>query len=129
MLPFLWLYLSKSTIETVFQPMKKAINEIIIQSHEVLPKVKKFPLMGTLLGIFFFYWIFLDANSWTNFVQNWFKIKELKAEIAHYEEFIEESKNQLNELNSNESNLEKFARENFLMKQSNEDIYLVNPRD
>ncbi len=85
--------------------------------------------METLIGIFFFYWIFLDANSWVNFAQNWIKINELKAEISHYEKFIEQSKNQLNELNSNEANLEKFAREHFLMKQSNEDIYLVNPRD
>ena len=53
------------------------------------------------------------------------KIKELQKEIKHYNQIIEEGRLQLEELRSNDDNLEKFAREKFLMKKPNEDIFLI----
>ena len=53
------------------------------------------------------------------------KIKELQKEIKHYNQIIEDGRFQLEELRSNNNNLEKFAREKFLMKKPNEDIFLI----
>lgn len=69
--------------------------------------------------------LFVDDNS---FLQSFLydrKIRELKKEIEHYQGVIENSQQQLNELRSNSENLEKFAREQYLMKKSNEDIYII----
>jgi cell division protein FtsB len=42
-----------------------------------------------------------------------------------YEEKIREDRAKLEELESNPANLEKFARENYLMKKDNEDIFII----
>jgi hypothetical protein len=49
-------------------------------------------------------------------------IEEMK---RHYREQIEKNRSELQELTTNKKTLEKFAREKYLMKKENEDIYLV----
>ncbi len=58
-----------------------------------------------------------------------YKIQALERQIGHYQDLIDDSKNRLIELNSNQENLEKFAREQFLMKRDNEDIFIINSED
>lgn len=53
------------------------------------------------------------------------QIKELKEQIEFYKHQMETDKKKLNELQSNKENLEKFARENYLMKKENEEIFIV----
>lgn len=89
-------------------------------------KVKVTRLFLTLFALFIF---FFDENSILKRIQYHWKIMELTREINHYKNEIEGSKARFNELNSNRDNLEKFAREQFLMKKSNEDIYLIDPED
>lgn len=81
--------------------------------------------MRILVISFLFIMIFVDENS---FIQSFLyeqQIHGLKKEIQHYQNIIDESKVKLNELESNENNLEKFAREQYLMKKNNEDIYII----
>ena len=40
---------------------------------------------------------------------------------------FENDRNRLNELRTNNENLEKFAREQYLMKKPNEDIFIISP--
>lgn len=86
---------------------------------------KHVTLMRILVVSFLFIMIFVDENS---FIQSFMyeqQIRGLKKEIQHYQGIIDESKVKLNELESNENNLEKFAREQYLMKKENEDIYII----
>lgn len=53
------------------------------------------------------------------------KIRELNNQIEYYREKTEEDKKQLEQLNSNKDDIERFARENYLMKRPNEDIFIV----
>ena len=90
---------------------------------------KHVTLMRILVISFLFIMIFVDENS---FVQSFLydqQIHGLKKEIQHYQGVIEESKTKLNELQSNEKNLEKFAREQYLMKKDNEDIYIITEEE
>ncbi len=90
---------------------------------------KHITLMRILVITFLFIMIFVDENS---FVQSFLydrQIHGLKKEIQHYQTVIEESKTKLNELQSNEKNLEKFAREQYLMKKENEDIYIITEEE
>jgi hypothetical protein len=43
-----------------------------------------------------------------------------------YEEKIKDDRSKLEELQSNPANLEKFAREQFLMKKENEDVFIID---
>ncbi len=53
------------------------------------------------------------------------EIRDLKAQIEYYRNQTEIDKAKLNELQSNLENLEKYARENYLMKKENEEIFVI----
>ena len=53
------------------------------------------------------------------------KITTLQKEKAYYHHKIEEDNRKMQELLSNKDNLEKFAREQYLMKNKNEDIFVI----
>ncbi len=47
------------------------------------------------------------------------------AKIKYYDQLIEETKATQNDLSSNMTSLEKFARENYWMKRDDEDIFII----
>lgn len=53
------------------------------------------------------------------------EIRDLKSQIEYYRNQIEIDKAKLNELQSNLENLEKYARENYLMKKENEEVFVI----
>ena len=59
--------------------------------------------------------VFLDENN---------LIRRLNEEIAKYRKMYEEDTERLNELSTNPEAIEKIAREKYLMKNPNEDIYI-----
>ena len=52
-------------------------------------------------------------------------IHSLESEKEYYQKKIEADNEKLKELKTNDENLEKFAREQYLMKKSDEDIFIV----
>lgn len=53
------------------------------------------------------------------------KIRTLEREIKHYQNEIEINKKKLDDLHTDKEGLERFAREEYFMKRSNEDIYII----
>lgn len=53
------------------------------------------------------------------------EIRDLKSQIEYYRNQAETDKMKLHELRSNKENLEKFARENYLMKRENEEVFII----
>ncbi len=51
--------------------------------------------------------------------------EDLEAEKAYYQQKIDNDKRRIQELSSNKNSLEKFAREQFMMKRKNEDIFML----
>jgi cell division protein FtsB len=49
----------------------------------------------------------------------------LLLEKEYYQQKIEEDRRRIDELKTNTENLEKFAREQYLMKKDNEDIFVI----
>jgi cell division protein FtsB len=76
------------------------------------------------LGVFAVIIVFLDENSAIRRLKYKREIMQLNEEIEKYRAEYEESTEKLNELNSNPESLEKIAREKYLMKKPNEDIYV-----
>ena len=76
--------------------------------------------------LFFSIWmIFLDDHNILFLRQNLNKLKRYRVEHFYYKEKISKDAEKLKELQVNSKNLEKFAREQFLMKKKNEDIFLI----
>ena len=55
------------------------------------------------------------------------EIQSYKQEKRYYLEKIDNDRKRLNELQTNNENLEKFAREQYLMKKPDEEIFIVSP--
>jgi cell division protein DivIC len=69
--------------------------------------------------------LFFDSNDFLNQFAMKSKLNELQEEKAYYEEKIIEVKEERTRLLSNRDQLEKFARETYLMKKKSEDVYIV----
>ena len=71
-------------------------------------------------------WIGLfDKYSIIDQLQLRAKIDRLESEKRYYQKKIKMDSTRLEELRSNRENLEKFAREQYLMKKEKEDIFII----
>ena len=76
--------------------------------------------------MFFLIWLtFFDSNDLYTQIKQTAKLNGLENEKEFYQEKIEEVKADREELLSNDELLEKFARENYLMKKPEEDLYVI----
>ena len=74
----------------------------------------------------FVVWImFFDNNNLRQHQQNLQELALLQEQVAFYKHKIQADKRKLIELQTNDDNLEKFAREQFFMKKANEEIYVI----
>ena len=79
-----------------------------------------------IVGFLFIIWIvFLDENNLVSLNQQMNKLEEKQEIIDSLKTEISEMKDKLERLNNDPKELEKFARENFLMKKDNEDIIII----
>jgi len=77
-----------------------------------------------LAGLIFFAFLIGDSNIFSRFSYD-AEIRDLKNEISYYRSKTSEDSTKLDELKSNKENIEKFARENYLMKKENEEVFIV----
>jgi cell division protein DivIC len=77
------------------------------------------------LIIFFVWLLVLDSNNLISRFWDMKNLKKLKSDREYYAKRIEEDKNKLYELKTDNQNLEKFAREQYRMKKPDEDLYIV----
>ena len=75
--------------------------------------------------VFSVWMIFLDDHNILFLRQNLNKVKRYRVESTFYKEKILADSERLKELKTSSKNLEKFAREQFLMKKKNEDIFVI----
>ena len=79
-----------------------------------------------IASVLFIIWVaFFDQNNLVERMQNKKELKQLEEDKVYYQEKIKENAARLNELKTNNENLEKFAREQYLMKKENEDVFII----
>ena len=69
--------------------------------------------------------LFFDQNNMVDRIKMSSEIKQLEEDREYYLEQIQKDSARLNELTTNKENLEKYAREQFLMKKPDEDVFVV----
>jgi cell division protein FtsB len=79
-----------------------------------------------LVTVIFLVFTFLieDSNIY-NYNKYRRKIDSLESEIKKYKKEIEENRKKIKELKTDKVDLERFAREEYLMKKSDEDLFIV----
>lgn len=84
-----------------------------------------------LTSLGFLVWLtFFDKNDFLTTYSYQRKLNTLRAEKDYYEKEIAKNTAYLQHLETNPENLERFAREKYLMKRENEDIFVVvKPED
>jgi cell division protein DivIC len=76
--------------------------------------------------IIFLVWLFLlDSNNLIARYKDMRDLHRLKIDREYYIKRIKADKQKLHELKTDNHNLEKFAREQYRMKKSDEDLYII----
>ena len=71
-------------------------------------------------------WIsFFDRNDISAQLDLYDKVQKLKKEKEYYVREIAKSKREIHELQSDMKSMEKFAREKYLMKKDNEEVFVI----
>lgn len=79
-----------------------------------------------LVTVAFIIWmIFFDRNDLFSQYEYHQQLDKLKQEQVFYQTETEKVHKDLDELTSDKAKLEKFAREKYLMKKDNEDIFVI----
>ena len=89
---------------------------------------KHFRLRWLWITGFVVFMAFFDENSFMQSYHLENRIKELERDVNHYKSVSKESRERLDELHTDHENLEKFAREQFLIKQPDEDLFIIIPQ-
>lgn len=88
--------------------------------------LKQFTNKYLIVLLAFIIWImFFDENNLRQHRQNLKELALLEEQVDFYKNKIESDKRKLYELQTNDENLEKFAREQFLMKKADEDVFVI----
>ena len=98
--------------------MKKIVDFFI--KHK--GKVNKYQIT---IVIFLIMTFFVGENTLLDGIYYEAKIKSLRADVESLRQDNEEKFQQLKDLQGDRESLEKFAREQFLMTKSDEDIFLI----
>lgn len=75
--------------------------------------------------LFVVWMLFFDPKDWALITSRREKLVELQKSEQHLNQLIKETRKELNLLKTNAQTIETYARENYLMKKDNEDLYIV----
>lgn len=80
------------------------------------------------LAAFVVWMLFFDKNDFFIQMQRYQELKELNEKIDYYKSQITYTQAEIKALENDPGTLEKYAREKYFMKRSNEEIFVVAPQ-
>jgi len=82
----------------------------------------------SLAAVGFVVWmLFFDRNDLFTQMQRRGELNELKQSKAYFEKQIAENRKFSKDLQFNAQAIEKYAREKYMMKRDNEDLFIIQP--
>ena len=78
-----------------------------------------------VITIFVIWIVFFDKNNLISHIELHQTLKQLKADKKYYNNEIAKDSTAMEELMTNPKNLEKFAREKYLMKKDDEEVFVI----
>lgn len=83
----------------------------------------KYFISLTIFGVII---LFLDKNDFFSQVERKKELRDLEKSKQYYSTQIEAERKELEALKNNPATLEKYAREKYLMKRDNEDLFIIS---
>jgi len=96
----------------------------MIKFFQQIPAFFKSKFLLTAAG-FTVWMLFFDHNNIFVQMERTSELNDLKITKRYYENQVASTRQELNELQSNAASIEKAAREKYLMKKDNEDLFVV----
>jgi cell division protein DivIC len=93
-----------------------------------IPSWLKNKYLLTVVGFGVWMLFFDDRDFITTHFRQRQELKKLEQSRKYYEGQIANTKKELDRLKSNPATIEKYAREKYLMKRNNEDLFLVKEK-
>ena len=90
----------------------------------IILKILKNKYLLVIIGLFFWL-LYFDKNDVFTQFDLIKKCNKLNSEKEYYVAEIENNKKEIIELQTNQKSLETFAREKYLMKRDNEDVFVI----
>lgn len=98
--------------------------EIPVESRRK-PLWKRLTNKYLLVSVFFVGWmLFFDRHSVSYLLKLRSQADRVQQDLNYYKHEIRETQRKLDELTSNDEKLEKFGRETYYMKRSDEDVFV-----
>lgn len=82
----------------------------------------------TTVGFVAWMFFFDERDLITTHIKQPLELKKLQQSEKYYQDEITATKNELSRLKSSPSTIEKYARERYLMKKDNEDLFLIHEK-
>ena len=80
-----------------------------------------------ITSVIFVIWVgIFDSSNLVDMRKTTKRISNMNKEIEYYRSKIENDSQKIKELRTNTENLEKFAREQYLMKRPNEELFIID---
>ncbi|HQQ99966.1 MAG TPA: septum formation initiator family protein, partial [Ferruginibacter sp.] len=76
-------------------------------------------------AFFFFFFLFFDPKDIPSGIERKQKLNELQKSEQHLDELITDTQKELKLLKNDAQSIEKYAREKYMMKKDNEDLFIV----
>ena len=93
-----------------------------------IPSWLKNKYLLTAIGFVAWMLFFDDRDFITTHYRHPQELKKLKQSSKYYEDEITATRNELERLKLNPSAIEKYAREKYLMKRDNEDLFIIREK-
>jgi cell division protein FtsB len=87
--------------------------------------VKRYKIQLGLLLFFLVWMLFFDEYNWLRIRNDSQKLENLKEEKLYLKEKIEKDRQQLHTLQNDSEALERFAREEYMLKKDNEEVFII----
>ena len=79
-----------------------------------------------IVTVFFLVWVlFIDTNNLFVWIRDMGVVSSQERQKEYYREAIRQTDEKLQELTSNKNSLEKFAREQYLFHQKDEEVFII----
>jgi cell division protein DivIC len=93
-----------------------------------IPSWMKNKYLLTAVGFVVWMFFFDERDLITTHIKEPQELKKLQQSEKYYQDEISATKTELEQLKSNPSTIEKYAREKYLMKRDNEDLFLIREK-
>jgi cell division protein FtsB len=94
-----------------------------------IPSWLKSKYLLTLVGFGVWMLFFDDRDIVTTHFRHTRELRQLQESKKYYENQIKITRKELNQLKSNAATIEKYARERYLMKRDNEDLFIFSHKN